>query len=339
MTGFKSQATQLLGKLLKVGDRRQDGNDKKSNVADEKKGAYLPLDSMPEMKSMSSMKTMSGKMAMRDFGDVPFQSGLVNGKGRADGPGSTPLTVIDVEQGQIIRFRLINGSTTYPLRFQVDGHMLTVIASDGSPIKPVDVDNLVVGIGERFDILLKADKAGLHWIRAVTLHGKEIRAILRYRGTVQAEPERSPVVWGPRSLRVEAMRSIEPAKLVNNPREIPLVLGGSMSPYRWSIDGQYYPRADPIVIKLNEPIRMIFRNPTDMDHPFHLHGHSFHVLGKPGALNLIDPVLKDTVNVPARGELAIQWVADNSGRWFFHCHIEWHMATGMARVIEIKKPS
>ena len=72
-----------------------------------------------------------------------------------------------------------------------------------------------------------------------------------------------------------------------------------------------------------------------MDHPFHLHGHSFYVLGKPAALNLIDPSLKDSVNVPARSDLVVQWVADNPGRWFFHCQIEWHMATGMARVIEI----
>ena len=54
-----------------------------------------------------------------------------------------------------------------------------------------------------------------------------------------------------------------------------------------------------------------------------------------GNLNLVDPLLKDSVNVPARSDLVVQWVGDNPGRWFFHCHIEWHMATGMARVIEI----
>jgi FtsP/CotA-like multicopper oxidase with cupredoxin domain len=108
-----------------------------------------------------------------------------------------------------------------------------------------------------------------------------------------------------------------------------------MKPYRWSLGGQYYPEADPIALRRGESIRFVFRNPTGMDHPFHIHGHSFHVLGKPGALNLEDPALKDTVNVPARSDLVVQWLADNPGRWFFHCHIEWHLATGMARVIEI----
>jgi FtsP/CotA-like multicopper oxidase with cupredoxin domain len=59
------------------------------------------------------------------------------------------------------------------------------------------------------------------------------------------------------------------------------------------------------------------------------------VLGKPDMLNLSDPVQKDSVNVPANSTLLLQWTTTNPGHWFFHCHIEWHLATGMARVIEI----
>ncbi len=132
------------------------------------------------------------------------------------------------------------------------------------------------------------------------------------------------------------LRSREPVALAAKPKEIPLRLGGSMRPYRWSINDQFYPKANPIVLDKGEPVRFVFQNPTGMDHPFHLHGHYFHVLGRPGALNLKDPVQKDTVNVPAKSDLVIQWTAGNPGRWFFHCHIEWHLATGMARVIEIK---
>jgi FtsP/CotA-like multicopper oxidase with cupredoxin domain len=72
-----------------------------------------------------------------------------------------------------------------------------------------------------------------------------------------------------------------------------------------------------------------------MDHPFHLHGHYFYVLGPPDHLNLIDPPQKDTVNVPTHSRLVLDWKANNPGHWFFHCHIEWHAATGMARVVEI----
>jgi FtsP/CotA-like multicopper oxidase with cupredoxin domain len=278
------------------------------------------------------------KVALRDkpdVGDVPFQSGLINGKGRAKGEKS-PLFAVEVKKGETIRLRLINGSSTYALRFQIDGHPLTVIATDGAPMQPAQVDNLVLGVGERFDVLLKAGQDGAHWIRAATLDGNEIRAVLRYVGASESEPTAAPVRWGERSLSLEQMRAREPVELAEKPREIPFRLGGSMMPYRWDINGQFYPKADPVVLETDEPVRIRFQNPTAMDHPFHLHGHYFHVLGKPGALNLKDPVQKDTVNVPAKSDLVIQWRAINPGRWFFHCHIEWHLAAGMARVMEIK---
>jgi FtsP/CotA-like multicopper oxidase with cupredoxin domain len=272
----------------------------------------------------------------KDVGDIPFESGLVNGKGRAPGDTKSPRAVVEVRRGETVRLRLINASSTYALRFQVDGHPLTVVATDGPPMKPVTVDNLPIAIGERYDVLLEANQGGAHWIRAGTLDGHEILAVLRYADAAGAEPDPSPVRWGPRALTPDDMRSREPVELAAKPREIPLLLGGSMMPYRWSINDQYYPKADPIELANGEEVRMALRNPTGMDHPFHLHGHSFHVLGLPGALNLTDPVRKDTINVPSRGEVVIQWRADNPGRWFFHCHIEWHLATGMARVLEIR---
>ncbi|MBX9625609.1 MAG: multicopper oxidase domain-containing protein [Gemmataceae bacterium] len=119
-------------------------------------------------------------------------------------------------------------------------------------------------------------------------------------------------------------------------RELPVRLGGGMRPFRWSVNGQFYPDADPIVLRKDEWVRFVFDNPTGMDHPVHLHGHSFRVLGKPGALNSTDPPLKGTVNVPAKSGLVVQWQATNPGRWFFHCHIEWHLMTGMARVIRVE---
>jgi FtsP/CotA-like multicopper oxidase with cupredoxin domain len=294
-----------------------------------------PKVNMPHMKKTVGMDDMRGMaMSMTDVGDVPFQSGLVNGKGRAPATMAL-LTTVEVSDGETIRLRLINGSSTYTFRFQIDGHPLMLIASDGSPLKPIVVDNLTFAPGERYDVLLKAQGQGVRWIRAMTLDGKEIRAVLQYRGQGRAEPNATPVRWGSRSLMPEMMRSPAPVTLTRDPRELPIVLGGTMKPYRWSIGGQYYPKADPIRARRGESIRFVFRNPTGMDHPFHLHGHSFYVLGKPGALNLNDPALKDTVIVPARSDLVVQWVADNPGRWFFHCHIEWHMATGMARVIEV----
>jgi FtsP/CotA-like multicopper oxidase with cupredoxin domain len=309
---FLSPGDALLAGLLRGGDMKMPG------------GASMKEDGMKGMRD--------GK----DVGDVPFQSGLINGKGRAPGDTKSALTTVEVQKGETARLRLINGSSTYAFRFQIDGHPLTVIATDGAPVRPVEVENLVFSPGERYDVLLNAAQEGAHWIRAVTLDGKEARAVLRYTGAPASEPRLAPVRWGERRLTLEELHCRELVQLVEKPKEIALSLGGSMRPYRWGINGQFYPKADAIVLDEGEPVRFLFRNPTGMDHPFHLHGHYFHVLGRPGALNLKDPVKKDTVNVPAKSDLLVQWQASNPGRWFFHCHIEWHLATGMARVIEIK---
>src|SRR5262249_16251461 len=129
------------------------------------------------------LKDDSGKMPKKgmkegpDLGDIPFEWGLMNGKGRARPDGKEPLTEVRVEKGETVRLRLINGSSTYALRFQVDGHPLTVIASDGQPIKPVRVDNLVMDVGETYDVLLMADQEGVRWIRAVTLARNPILSV------------------------------------------------------------------------------------------------------------------------------------------------------------------
>ena len=305
------------------------------------------MKNMPDMRERNDeggegMNGMNMRGKKEDFGDVPFESGLINGKGRFDAADGPELETIEVRPGEVIRLRLINASTTYALRVQVDGHPLTVIASDGMPLKPVEVDNLWVGSGERYDVLLKANGSGSRWIRAVTGDGNEIRGVLRDAGSDAGSsdsiPEMSSVFWGAQMLTLPQMRSLCPEEFpTEGVKEMRLEAGGSMMPYAWSINGQVYPEADPIVLSKDEEIRMVFANTTGMAHPFHLHGHSFRVLGKPGELNLVDPPLKDTVMVPAHENLVIQWKASNPGAWFFHCHIAWHMEAGMSRVVRIQK--
>ncbi|KZV71809.1 multicopper oxidase [Peniophora sp. CONT] len=74
-------------------------------------------------------------------------------------------------------------------------------------------------------------------------------------------------------------------------------------------------------------------------HPYHLHGHSFWVIQSAGnnTQNTIDPVMRDVVAGTTdandvSSELRIRFRTDNPGPWIFHCHIDWHMATGFAIV-------
>ncbi|XP_051132278.1 laccase-3-like [Andrographis paniculata] len=76
------------------------------------------------------------------------------------------------------------------------------------------------------------------------------------------------------------------------------------------------------------------------DHPVHLHGYHFYVVGQgfgnfnPGRdtpnFNLIDPPVRNTINVPVGGWAVIRFVADNPGVWLMHCHIDSHLGWGFA---------
>src|SRR5262249_26283846 len=151
-----------------------------------------------------------------DIGDVPFESGLINGKGRFKNDSLAPLATIDVKLGETLRLRVISGASTYQFRFQIDGHPLTVIASDGAPIQPVEVDNLMISPGERYDVILKANGKSNAWIRAVTLDGKETRALLSYSGS-ETTPDEKPAMLGKRALQPDQMKSPAPVKLDETP--------------------------------------------------------------------------------------------------------------------------
>lgn len=112
-----------------------------------------------------------------------------------------------------------------------------------------------------------------------------------------------------------------------------LTLSGGMMNYTWTINGEQYPDAAPLEVRAGELVRFEMVNQSMMPHPMHLHGHFFRVRnGTPRG------PLKDTVLVePRMGRLSFDFVADNQGDWFFHCHNLYHMESGMARVVTYKR--
>ena len=271
--------------------------------------------------------------AKPDYGDVPFESFVFNGKGRSPDGLLGELNTFVVEKGETIRFRIINSSSTYALKLQIDGHPMTVIESDGHPVQPTTVDGITIDIGERFDVLVKANGSGTHAIRAATLGGQTSTALLQYKDSSATKPAQN-VFWGS-TIAGTSLTAPNPVDLPDTgERTVELNFSGSMKPYTWRINGQEFPDRPPVEVKRGEHIRFVMKNPTMMAHPFHLHGHYFRVLGRPAEINLQNPPLKDTITVPAKDDLVIQFDADNPGKWFFHCHIEWHLGIGMALVVE-----
>src|SRR5680860_1015880 len=117
-------------------------------------------------------------------------------------------------------------------------------------------------------------------------------------------------------------------------KEVLLNLTGNMQRYIWSMNGVPLSEADNIKIKRGEVTRMTFNNLTMMHHPMHLHGHFFRVINKNGEYS----PLKHTVNVPPMQQVTIEFEGNEYGDWFFHCHILYHMMSGMARIISYDTP-
>ncbi len=111
-------------------------------------------------------------------------------------------------------------------------------------------------------------------------------------------------------------------------REIELHLTGNMERFMWGINGVEYSNAEPIRTEHGERIRLTIVNDTMMNHPMHLHGMFFELENGHGERS---PLI-DTITVkPAERVSGLVTVVE-PGPWFFHCHILYHMDTGMARV-------
>lgn len=104
-----------------------------------------------------------------------------------------------------------------------------------------------------------------------------------------------------------------------------------------SIYGDY---TNSFVLEKDDVVEIIMNNDDTGKHPFHLHGHNFQVLVRGDEdLGHYDPnnhtafpavpMRRDVLMVRPQSYFVIRFKADNPGVWLFHCHIEWHMDSGL----------
>ncbi|PZX51578.1 CopA family copper-resistance protein [Algoriphagus ratkowskyi] len=111
-------------------------------------------------------------------------------------------------------------------------------------------------------------------------------------------------------------------------KELHFTLTGNMSRYVWSLDNKVISETDKILIKKGEKVRITMYNNSMMRHPMHLHGHDFRLLNGQGEY----APLKNVVDIMPMETDVIEFEANVEGDWFFHCHILYHMMSGMGRV-------
>lgn len=111
-------------------------------------------------------------------------------------------------------------------------------------------------------------------------------------------------------------------------KELRFELTGNMNRYVWSLNNKVVSEADKILIKEGENVRIIMHNNSMMRHPMHLHGHDFRLLNGQGDY----APLKNVVDLMPMETDTLEFNANVEGDWFFHCHILYHMMSGMGRV-------
>ncbi|KAL3628652.1 Laccase-17 [Castilleja foliolosa] len=97
-----------------------------------------------------------------------------------------------------------------------------------------------------------------------------------------------------------------------------------------------------VVLPYNTSVELVLQDTSILgaeSHPLHLHGYNFFAVGQgfgnydpnkdPSGFNLVDPVERNTIGVPAGGWVAVRFLADNPGVWFMHCHLDVHTSWGL----------
>ncbi|KAG6907773.1 hypothetical protein DXG01_007486 [Tephrocybe rancida] len=296
---------------------------------------------------------------------------LINGLGRTVNGTSTDLAVITVEPFKRYRFRLIGLSCDTPFNFTIHNHQMTIIEADGGHTDPLVVDSLWVYAGQRYSAIVYTDQpVDNYWIRADPLNtrafsgfdGGRNSAIFRYAGA----PPQEPTTNGASILPLDEanLHALVPSTPPGHPE-----LGGAdiVVPIRQSyladekhfqinnatytspsvpillqiLNGTYdteglLPKGSLYKLKPNSSVELQFYGLSiGGPHPYHLHGHAFHVVKNSHSpdFNWVNPVIRDTVTTGLDSNLTVvRFFTDNSGPWHLHCHINWHVNRGLSVV-------
>jgi CopA family copper-resistance protein len=137
---------------------------------------------------------------------------------------------------------------------------------------------------------------------------------------------------GRRVLRYADLRSVFDDPDGREPgRTIELHLTGHMARFAWSFDGIKFSDAEPLRLTYGERLRIVLVNDTMMTHPIHLHGMWSDIEDDEGRFH----VRKHTVDMPPGTKRSYRVTADALGRWAYHCHLLFHMESGMFREVRV----
>ncbi|MES2618750.1 MAG: multicopper oxidase domain-containing protein [Bacteroidota bacterium] len=328
------------------------------------------------------------RMLAMDVSDVYYDKFLTNGKVEVAAP--------QFKAGEKVRLRIINGSASTYFWLNYAGGKITVVASDGIDVEPVEVDRMIIAVSEIYDVIvtIPAENTAFEFtatsedrIRSTSLWlGKGVKQLasplkpLKYfegmkmmNGMMKMSGNLDdmgmnmslqqmdmnvvmyPEITGEKADRKKSdktqsskenqynsnalsdivtlnyamLKSPVKTTLPQAPTKLlHFVLTGNMNRYVWSLDNKTVSETDKIMIKKGENVRIVLYNNSMMRHPMHLHGHFFRIVNGQGEY----APLKNVLDIMPMETDTIEFAATESGDWFFHCHILYHMMSGMGRI-------
>jgi FtsP/CotA-like multicopper oxidase with cupredoxin domain len=311
------------------------------------------------------------RMTSTDLSDVSGYTFLVNGKS----PDQNWMGLF--KPGERVRLRFINASAMTFFDLRIPGLKMSVVAADGQDVEPVLVDEFRFGSAETYDVIVepKEDKAFTIVAEPIDRTGFALGTLATHEGMKGEIPEHRPRArltmtdmenmpgmdmdmnkmmedmpgmdmtsgWlkagtpeGDKALSYADLRYLGTQKDTRKPdQEIEVRLGGNMQRYIWTLNGKKHDDAEPIKLKYGERVRLKFVNETMMAHPMHLHGMFVQLENGQSAGKMPN---KHTVIVPPGDSYSVLLTADATGEWAFHCHLLYHMLSGMMTTIEVAKP-
>jgi len=269
--------------------------------------------------------------------------------------GGSPET-IPVRAGERLRLRLVNVANARTFALAFEGHEPWVVALDGHPVAPFRAPDgrVVITAAQRVDLVLDMGGAPGSRHRVIDGYYPSQRYKLVELAYAEAAPLRTAPPGPPPPLAANPLA--EPDLAAAERHEV-VLQGGAMGGMAeatldgrrmgiralaeqgkfWAMNGRVFGTrfGDPLfAVGLGRSCRLVMRNDTAFEHPMHLHGHSFRVLGRNGEADPRRP-WRDTVLVRPRETVEVAFVADNPGDWMFHCHVLEHQAAGMMATIRV----
>jgi FtsP/CotA-like multicopper oxidase with cupredoxin domain len=277
---------------------------------------------------------------------IPRQAARMGTMGNVKTVNGQLNPIYDIPASGTIRTRLLNLDNSRVFTISTKDFPAEVIAIDGNAVKqsfPLEAHPM--GAGMRLDLGFVAPSHVGEEVIIYDRKGKFNFEICRLRTVASDVPTNQTLP----SLPVNPI----PAPNLDNAETIKFVFewAGALSPVDkkgkvkrefWTINRRVWEGMskesipEPLAtLTLGKTYIVELHNATPHSHPIHLHGHTFTVIESDK--RTITPYHTDTILLAKNERAKIAFVADNPGRWMYHCHVIEHMKTGLMGYITVKK--